>query len=119
MLDLLVDCLFGLDILVNFVSSYEDPETGLTVVKYKDIASNYLSGWFAFDLFATMPLQLLESAFSGGAQFKLARLARLPRLYRLVRIVRMIKLLRIVRKSQIIKEVAEQISSFHGLNSLI
>ena len=119
MFDFFVDILFGIDILVNFISSYENPETGLIVVNLKDIARNYISGWFTFDIFATMPLQLLEDVFSNGSQFKLARLARLPRLYRLIRIVRMIKLLRIVRKSHIIKELAEQFSSFHGLNSLI
>ena len=56
LIDLVVDCLFGIDIFVNFLSSYEDPYTGLTVVNLKDIARNYISGWFTFDLFATMPL---------------------------------------------------------------
>lgn len=102
--DLGVDVLFAIDILVNFVSAYEDPISNLPIISLKRISLNYLTGWFAIDVIAVAPFQLLEDLFKGedvpGSELKLARLARLPRLYRLIRIMRMIKMLRIFRKSQ-------------------
>lgn len=97
--DYIVDILFFIDIIINFLSSYEDPVTGLPVISIKKIASNYVRGWFAIDFIAVLPVGLVEKAFSGGENLKLARLARLPRLYRLIRILRMIKMLRVFRKS--------------------
>lgn len=99
-LDMCVDGLFLIDIFINFISAYEDPNTGLPVISLKKISINYITGWLALDLLAVMPVQLIEQMLSGGGQqIKLARLARLPRLYRLIRILRMLKMLRIFRKS--------------------
>jgi len=103
-LDMCVDFLFFIDIIINFISSYEDPMTNLPVISLKKIAINYLTGWFFVDFLSVFPVQLIESAFSNGQSLKLARLARLPRLYRLVRILRMIKMLRVFRKSSQFKE---------------
>ena len=64
-IDYIVDFLFAIDIVVNFLSSYEDSQ-GLPVVELKQIATNYLTGWFALDVLACLPVQLIEEAFSGG-----------------------------------------------------
>lgn len=97
-IDVTVDLLFFLDILINFISAYEDEATGLPIISLKKIALNYTTGWFLIDLLAVLPVKLFESALEGdGAQLKLARLARLPRLYRLLRILRMLKMLRVFR----------------------
>lgn len=85
------------------MSAYDDPVTGLQVVSPKQIASNYISGWFFIDLVALLPVDLIEAIFSNGS-LKLARLARLPRLYRLVRMLRMIKMLRVFRRSSEFKD---------------
>ena len=53
---MLVDCLFFIDIIVNLLSSYDDPDTGLPVISLKKIATNYLTGWFALDLVAVLPV---------------------------------------------------------------
>ena len=50
----LIDVLFGLDIIVNFFSAYEDSNHRIEI-KLKNIARNYLSFWFWFDLAATFP----------------------------------------------------------------
>lgn len=102
--DFIVDTLFFMDIIINFLSSYEDPVTGLPVISIKKIAKNYFTGWFILDFMAVLPVGLVEKAFSGGENLKLARLARLPRLYRLIRILRMVKMLRVFRKSSQLKE---------------
>ena len=62
-----VDILFGIDIIVNFLSSYEDPATGLPVISLKAIALNYLTGWFMLDLLAVLPVQLIEKMLEGGS----------------------------------------------------
>jgi len=56
-----VDILFGIDIVVNFISSYDNPETGMPVISLKKISANYISGWFFIDLIAVFPVQLLTS----------------------------------------------------------
>lgn len=97
-IDIIVDVYFFVDILINFVSAYEDEVSGLPVISLKKIALRYMTGWFFIDLLAVLPVKLFEDALNGdGSQLKLARLARLPRLYRLLRILRMLKMLRIFR----------------------
>ena len=113
--DLIVDALFFIDIIINFLSSYEDAETGLPIISFKKIAGNYLKGWFILDFLAVLPVQLIEEYLDGGNQLKLARLARLPRLYRLVRILRMIKMLRVFRKSSQFKEWMNTLNVSVGL----
>ena len=53
-IDMIVDILFGIDIFVNFISSYETIE-GELVVGLKKIALNYMSGWFVIDFVAVFP----------------------------------------------------------------
>ena len=62
----MVDGFFGIDILINFISAYEDPINGLPVVSLKRIAINYLTGWFIIDFIAVIPTQIIEEAFTGG-----------------------------------------------------
>ena len=103
--DAIVDILFAVDIVINFLSTYEDPVTQIPVIDIKKIASNYITGWFLIDIIAVFPTQIIENIVTGdqsqnGHQIKLVRLARLPRLYRLIRILRMLKMIRIFRKTQ-------------------
>jgi len=58
--DFAVDLLFGVDIIVNFISAYEDDATGIPVINPKVISNNYVSSWFLFDLIAIIPFSLLE-----------------------------------------------------------
>ena len=58
--DLIVDVFFLFDIIINFISAYDDSETDLPVVGFKDIAKNYLTGFFFIDLLAVIPFQLMN-----------------------------------------------------------
>lgn len=58
----MVDGFFLLDIIINFLSAYENSE-GKTIVNCKSIAVNYLTGWFLLDLSTSIPVQLLEAIF--------------------------------------------------------
>jgi hypothetical protein len=124
--DLFVDFLFGIDLVINFISSYEDSH-GLPVVSLKKIAWKYVSSWFIIDLIATFPTQVIEDAFkaddgSGGANaknLKIVRLARLPRLYKLIRLLRMLKMLRVARKQAALKEWLNNLNISVGLIRLL
>jgi hypothetical protein len=60
-IDVVVDIFFFIDIIINFLSAYDDPQTSLPVVKYRKIAKNYLKMWFWIDLITVLPFNLLES----------------------------------------------------------
>lgn len=54
-IDQMVDGLFWIDLLVNFISEYDDPLTLQPVSDFSQIARNYLTSWFMFDLLAAFP----------------------------------------------------------------
>lgn len=56
LLDIFVDSLFFLDIIINFISAYDDPKTNLPVINLKKIAVNYMTSWFFIDLLAVFPV---------------------------------------------------------------
>jgi hypothetical protein len=58
-IDICIDVLFGLDILVNFLSAIEDPNTGKIITDRKTIAKTYLKSWFVLDVIACIPFQLI------------------------------------------------------------
>ncbi len=86
--DSLVDLVFFVDIIINFLSAYYNSEDNL-IFDRKKIALNYLKGWFFIDLMAVLPISLIMK--SSKDYTSLARLARMPRLYRLIRIAKYIK----------------------------
>ena len=95
LINLSVDAGFGLDILVNFNSAYEDKDLTLHTSR-KQIADNYLRTWFFIDLIATVPFNLImdqnnisETSLKGG--FRAFRLYKLMKLTRLLRILKVIK----------------------------
>jgi len=60
-LDYVVDLLFLLDILVVFNTAYYDEDVDL-VDDRKQIAKNYLKGWFTIDLLAIIPFDKIISS---------------------------------------------------------
>ena len=66
MLNGCVDFCFLLDVIVNFRTTYFDPRTGDEVIDTKMISRNYLKGRFWIDFIATVPVDQLAEAFSGG-----------------------------------------------------
>ena len=49
--DYITDVLFGLDLILNFITAYYDEENNV-VKDMKKIARNYLTGWFTIDVIA-------------------------------------------------------------------
>lgn len=65
-IDIFVDCFFFADLIVNFLSAYEDSTTGALIVDLKLIAKNYTSTWFMLDLVAIIPVEIFESLLGGS-----------------------------------------------------
>ena len=66
LVDTVVDGFFTIDIFINFISAYEDPDSGLPVTSLKKIASNYISSWLIIDLVSVFPFQFVGEIFFGG-----------------------------------------------------
>jgi len=60
----LVDACFGLDLALNFRTTYVNEKTGFEITNQKMVAMNYIkSGRFFVDLGATLPLEnIMEAA---------------------------------------------------------
>ena len=79
--DNFVEINFWVDILLSFFCEFKDPETNLTERGLKQIALNYLSGWFIVDFVSVFPFNLI---LSSGYTTKLFRIFRIPRLIKLI-----------------------------------
>ena len=60
-IDIFVDTLFWIDIVVNFRTAFVDKKKH-TVFDSKQVAKNYLKGWFTLDLIGTFPFEKVAKA---------------------------------------------------------
>ncbi|XXQ38854.1 Cyclic nucleotide-binding domain-containing protein [Plasmodiophora brassicae] len=91
-MDTVIDFVFFFDLVLTFVTAYEDAD-GELVVSPKQIALSYVKGWFLVDLVASFPYSLVlphNGVFSTvGA---IGRGLKIPRIT--LRLLRMVKMLR-------------------------
>lgn len=121
-IDFFIDSFFLIDIIMTFFTAIER-RGGSLETRHAVIARNYLKLWFWIDLFATMPLQILETEYflklqeqaENSGQLKILRLARLPRLWRIVRIVRLLRLFRLMKKSKVLRSIFEKLKVSSGV----
>lgn len=119
----IVNGLFMLDLVLNFISAYENSDKNVEV-RMRIIAKNYIESWFLFDLLACIPFSLLTStptatvimetadqtiqsvinanttigtgsATTGRSTGSANKLIRLARLPRLYRLLRILRLFKI------------------------
>ena len=89
----MVEIFFVIDITLNFLTEYKDPETYETVRSVSKIGRKYIfRGYFIVDSIAIIPFQYILN--SSTMQTKLLRLFRLPRLLKLIDISRFNQLLK-------------------------
>ena len=91
-----IDILFLIDIMVNFnLATYNED---MDVVEDRvELAKNYLTGWFAIDLIAIIPFDLLTD--SGGESNRLVRMARLGRIYRILKLVKLVRFFKLQKSN--------------------
>jgi hypothetical protein len=84
-LDWIVDCLFMVDIVVNFRTAVYDESAQVYDTRPSAIATRYLPGWFLVDLPSSLPLtQILEAAHSSCGNTKNNKNAKFLKLIRMV-----------------------------------
>lgn len=54
-IELVIDALFISDVLINFISAYENESTGFLEIHVVKIAVNYLKSWFLLDILCSIP----------------------------------------------------------------
>ena len=100
MINRIVDGLFAVDIIFSFCSVYVCDEF-IVHDDRKDIACNYLRGWFTIDFFAIFEFDLIikSSSEDGGANVNsMIRIMRVGRMYKLVKLTRLLRVLKVVKK---------------------
>eukprot|EP00347_Sterkiella_histriomuscorum_P009696 403340228 len=91
----IIDVCFGLDILVNFRTTFVNEKTGFEICDNKSVFLNYIkSGRFFIDLAASIPFELIIESVDSGASNKQLRLFGLLKLVRLLRLGRIIRFMK-------------------------
>ena len=88
MIDYLIDVYFLFDMVLSFRTTYHNEDNEL-VLDVKLIRRRYLRSWFAIDLVAIIPFELLAYAGAGSADdLGVLGVTKLPRLLRLGRVLK-------------------------------
>ncbi|KAK3258633.1 hypothetical protein CYMTET_32330, partial [Cymbomonas tetramitiformis] len=124
-IDMLVDVYFMCDIVVCFLTAYENSER-LIVVNYWKIAWRYMQGWFVLDFLSVLPTQYATMIADGTFLCTIsasctesrpaASLDAYLKLLKMFRLVRLVKLLRLARFKRILQKY--QGETFHLLRIL-
>ncbi|KDO27241.1 hypothetical protein SPRG_07490, partial [Saprolegnia parasitica CBS 223.65] len=114
----MVDVLFCLDMLFNFVTPYVDKATNAVVDEYGLVAKNYLRGWFLIDFASIFPFETLSSSDRSSDSNTPAPSSRLVVL-RILRILRIMKLMRVFRANRIVARWQARLDFPIALSKLI
>ena len=115
-LELFSDCVFGIDILLNFRTAYFKDNNELEV-RSKEIAKHYLRTWFFLDLLATVRLDLIIIA-AASSDVENQNVLRLPRLVRTLRLIRLVRLLRLMRVARVFRKFQNHFAVHAGIFKL-
>lgn len=125
--DLCVDSYWYADLLLNFITAYEQEvrrgEDVFRRVVYspQHIARNYARTWFVFDLLAQMPVDTILRAVDGTFECSLEdngcpdqpnTRPSLFRLFKLLRLARLVKLLRLIRITRLFERYQDDFFRF-------
>ena len=91
--DPIIDISFAIDIILTFNTAIykDDGDKNVLVNTRKQIAKNYVSGWFWLDLISCLPMeQLLDAGANELA--KIMRVSKLQKLFKILRIPRFLKI---------------------------
>lgn len=96
---------FVVDIGVNFRTAvYEDGEL---IQEPRKVARIYLRSWFAIDLLATIPFDLIASAATESLDTADRTASTLPRMLRFLRLVKLTRIVRIFKLRKMLQRLTE------------
>ncbi|TYZ69169.1 hypothetical protein PybrP1_012166 [[Pythium] brassicae (nom. inval.)] len=78
--DGVVDVCFLLDILLNFVTSFEDESSGEEIKDMVKIRQNYLHGWFIIDAVSSVPSSFLGPTYDLVSLAKVLKLSQMSKI---------------------------------------
>lgn len=95
-IEIVIDCLFILDIILNFNTTFYNEELRKKDYSYYNIFINYIKKWFIFDLITSIPYDkfLIQDEITDSRYAKLYD-------YNLLKILKIVRVLRIGRIIQI------------------
>jgi hypothetical protein len=113
--ELLVDCTFMLDIVLSFLTGYDNQ--GYVIRDFSTIARNYLLTWFIPDLAGSFPFDKVIAAII-SSQGDAASSVASTNLMRSLKLVRMLKLIRAVKFMNKLNKLRQQ-EGFEAFGSII
>ena len=98
--------MFIADVVVNFLTSYPDPKTGIFVEDRFKIAKRYLCSWFLLDVVSSVPFDLFTN---GDGTSDLTNTAKTFKTGKLLRLFKLSKIIRIVRAARVSRRLEDQL----------
>ncbi|RHY78833.1 hypothetical protein DYB26_007595 [Aphanomyces astaci] len=90
--DRVTDCIFLVDIVINFRSPEVSRKGDVTTFNANQVASAYLHSWFSLDLVSIIPFDYISLSFVTSTTTPSGvHLSRLPRLLRMFRLTKILK----------------------------
>ena len=102
-----------IDIIVFFNSSYYDSKTNRYVTSRKQIAKNYLCGWFILDFIAVFPFDKVISLIQSQTNtdnvliHSVGKFAKLSRFYRATKLFRLFKMSKLAKEREKMQETIQ------------
>ena len=93
---LITDSFFLIDIVLTFFTSITKEDEVYETTDKKEIASDYLHGWFWIDLISILPVDIIMQTDKANVSV-VARFAKIGKVYKLIRIIRLTKVLKLFR----------------------
>jgi len=101
-LDTAINCLFFVDIILNFFTAYQDEEMNM-IDDHRSIAKEYLKTWFVIDFISIIPFDLIMYY---GSFNRVARLSRIGKIYKIIRMAKMVRLFKIAKvRDKLVKKL--------------
>lgn len=109
---IVIDSSFLVDLILCFITVFRD-DTRRLVFLHREIAMNYIKGWFFFDLLLIIPLELFfkeNSPYANLNQFaKLQRISKIKNAVKLMKLTKVMRLFKSETKRKLKKHLrAEQ-----------
>lgn len=88
--DFFTSTLFGIDILIHFITPIPDDEEWNC--NMCDIAIHYLTGYFALDFLSIFPLDRISGVSSSKGANSMLKIMRLPKIIKMIKAKKLLKL---------------------------
>jgi CRP-like cAMP-binding protein len=112
-INMVVSCLFFLDIAITFRTCYQSKRFDALVISKRMIAWKYLTTWFWIDVISTIPLDdMFSFATNHFGSTKIVKALKITKLLKVVRLLRLLRLTRLVK----LNSYLEMIEDFLGIS---